>query len=105
MAGASSRKRLTMINSTSSLRAQRHKLERKLENAQRVLDEMRKGSALHLEFTARGSRWVLSNGRQVADDTARFVIGSSSVVGVGDALFAGAASQTFRWWNAEDGAA
>jgi hypothetical protein len=42
---------------------------------------------------------VLSNGREVSDSIAKLVVASSSVVGVGDALFDGCPAQTFRWWR------
>jgi hypothetical protein len=87
------------IHTVSSLRAKRHRFETRLEKAEIVLAAMRHGCSLHLEYRKQGPRWALSNGREVPDNVAKLVIASSSVVGVGDALFEGAPSQTFRWWR------
>jgi hypothetical protein len=71
----------------------------RLKTAELVLAEMRNGVALHLQHTKHGPCWALSNGTPVPDSIAQLVITSSSIVGVGDALFDGVASQTFRWWR------
>jgi hypothetical protein len=86
------------IHTTVSLQTKRHRLEAHLEAAQHVLTAMRRGAALHLRFTQRGPQWQLSSGRRVSDEVAKMVTASASVVGVGDALFEGAPSQTWRWW-------
>jgi hypothetical protein len=91
-----------MIPTVSSLYRNRRRADRKLAAAALVLDAMRGGAALHLEYTPP-PRWTLSNGHEVPDEIARLVVASASVVGVGDALFAGVASQTFRWWAGTDG--
>jgi hypothetical protein len=85
---------------TISLRNQRRRVETRMEKAELVLAKMRAGCALHLEFRKQGPRWALSNGCEVSDAVAQLVIASSSVVGVGDALFENAACQTYRWWRA-----
>ena len=54
---------------------------------------------LHLQHTKQGPVWTLTSGRQVTDVVAKLVIASSSVVGVGDALFDCVPAQTFRWWR------
>jgi hypothetical protein len=91
-----------MIPTVSSLRATRRRLEKRvgrIERAERVLNEMRAGAALHLQHTKQGPCWALSTGRQVSDVVARLVTASASVVGVGDSLFDGCPAQTYRWWR------
>ena len=90
------------IHTPDSLRATRRRLARRvgrLEKAEAVLAEMRRGNALHLSHTRSGPQWALSNGREVPDSIAKLVVASSSVEGVGDALFDGCPAQTFRWWR------
>jgi hypothetical protein len=87
------------IHTSSSLRARHRRLGTRVEKSQLVLDEMQRGCALHLMHTPTGPHWALSNGRQVSDNVAKLIIASSSVIDCGDALFAGAAAQTFRWWS------
>jgi hypothetical protein len=92
------------IHTPATLRATQRRLANRvgrLEKAAGVLSAMRAGAALHLQHTKHGPCWALSNGRQISDDIAKLVIASSSVIGVGDALFDGAPSQTFRWWSSE----
>jgi hypothetical protein len=40
---------------------------------------------------------MLSDGRRVSDEAAKFVLASVNVVSVGEAVFCGATSQTFRY--------
>jgi hypothetical protein len=90
------------IHTSTSLRTAHRRLARRvgrLEKAELVLAEMQRGSALHLSFSRSGPQWALSNGRPVSDEVAKLVTASASVVGVGDALFDGIASQTWRWWR------
>jgi hypothetical protein len=90
------------VHTAYSLRATCRRLARRLQQAELVLSEMRGGAALHLQFAAHGPAWTLTNGTRVADGVARLVIKSGSVEAVGDALFAGELSQTWRWWSVED---
>jgi hypothetical protein len=93
---------MTMIPTVTTLRAARRRLAKRvghIEQAQLVLAQMQAGAALHLSFTRSGPQWALSNGRQVSDEVAKLVVSSASVIGVGDSLFAEAASQTWRWWK------
>jgi hypothetical protein len=76
-----------------------------METAASVLAAMQGGAVLHLQYKRNGPRWTLTTGHRISEETAKLVTASSSVIGVGDALFAGAASQTWRWWNAENSAA
>jgi hypothetical protein len=64
--------------------------------ATHVLDAMRDGQTLHLEFRRTGACWRLSGGKQIDDRVAQLVIINSDVVGDGDALFPDAASQTWH---------
>jgi hypothetical protein len=88
-----------MIPTPHTLRAARRRLAKRvgrIEQAEAVMAEMQRGSALHRSFTRSGPQWWLSNGREVSDSIATLVVASSSVVGDG-ALFAGVASQqTYR---------
>jgi hypothetical protein len=90
-------------DTVSTLRAARRRLARRverIEQAEAVLGEMRAGAALHRQHTRNGAYWWLSSGREISDSIAKLVTASSSVVGVGDALFDGVASQqTYRWWK------
>jgi hypothetical protein len=87
------------IHTTLSLRAARYRLERRMEKATAVLDEMRRGAALHLTYMPGGTRWVLTTGTWVPDKVARLVIQSSSVIAAGDTLLDGTPSQGWRYWR------
>ena len=90
------------IPTVSSLHATNRRLAKRitrLEKAEAVLAQMRAGAALHLQHTPQGPQWTLTTGHQVSDVIAKLVTGSSSVVGVGDALFRDCPAQTFRWWR------
>jgi hypothetical protein len=69
-----------------------------MERAEQTLKAMQRGAALRLQFTPTRPRWSLSNGSRVKGEVANLVIASSSAVGIGDALFEDAPSQTWRWW-------
>jgi hypothetical protein len=87
------------IHTPASLRTSRRRVDRRITKAAFVLAAMQNGCSLNLQFTRNGPRWALSDGRQVSNEIAEFVTGSASGVPVGDCLFAGAASQTWRWWS------
>lgn len=91
------------IHTAVTLRASRRCVDTRLRSAERVLAEMQHfGQALTLTHTGAGPIWALSpSGRTVPKDIARVVCGSASVVPVGDCLFDGVASQTWRYWRAE----
>ena len=62
-----------------------------------VIDVMRTGQCLHLEFNRMtGPRWCLSNGVKIGADVARLVVASPAVSSDGDALFPDITSQTWR---------
>jgi hypothetical protein len=79
-----------------NLSAKHRRLDRLNREAPKVIAAMRQGAALHLTFCP-ARQWVLSTGVRVADEVARFVITRPDVAGVGDALFAEAPAQTWRW--------
>jgi hypothetical protein len=88
-----------IIHTPASLQAGRRRVTRRLEAAQRVLDRMRSGEALHLTYTQSGPRWELSSNGIVGSEIAALVIQSASITDAGDALFAGNTAQTFKWWR------
>jgi hypothetical protein len=55
------------------------------------------GAALTLQFRRGQREWRLTTGEIVSDEVAKHVIAHLNVVGCGDSLFRGAASQTFRY--------
>ena len=61
-----------------------------------VLNLMRFGQSLQMEYCETGPRWRLSGGSKVKNDVARLVIVNPKVVADGDTLFPGTISQTWR---------
>jgi hypothetical protein len=88
------------IHTPNTLAARDRRLDRRLAAAARVLDAMRAGAVLQLEFTITksGRRWALA-GTRVSDDVARLVVVSASAVAGDDTLFGETAPQTWRWWK------
>jgi hypothetical protein len=82
-----------IIHTLASRRRIARRLDRLNARTVDILEAMKDGAALHYE----AARWWLSNGRPVDPAVARAVIRNASVVDVGDALFGGAASQTYRY--------
>jgi hypothetical protein len=62
---------------------------------------MQRGASLHMSFGRDGRSWMLSDGDCISDAVALLVLAHPSVVGVGDSLFAGSSSQTFRYLAVE----
>jgi len=85
------------IPTPASLPAKNRRLDRRLIGANRAAAIMRSGAALHLTHRPGGAQWTLSTGEAVSDAVARVLIANPNIVGVGDALFAGELSQTWRW--------
>ena len=81
----------------STLRNNSRRLDRLNASVAVVLDAMRNGATLHLEFYETGAKWRISTGRYVTDAVAKIVIADKRVVGVGDTLFADETSQTWRF--------
>jgi hypothetical protein len=90
-----------MIPTAHTLRARNRSVDRKLAQAENVLNAMRAGASLHLTYSRSGPQWVLSTGRSVSDTAARAVVASSSVIDCGGSLFDGLPGQVWRWWQAE----
>jgi hypothetical protein len=86
---------MTATPTPSTLRNSSRRLDRLNVAVDVVLQAMRAGATLHLEFP--GPRWRMSNGRYVNDTVAQIVIANQRVVGVGDTLFASTLSQTWRY--------
>jgi hypothetical protein len=89
-----------MTRNVRQLALQARKLDRLNTRTTQVIDTMRRGAALQLEFRYGAQRWRLTNGREVHPEVARMVIRNPNIVGVGDALFANLMSQTFRYVEA-----
>jgi hypothetical protein len=63
----------------------------------KLLATMRAGVTLHCNQPRGGPLWALSNGDEVDAATARLVVAYPRIVGVGDTLFVGTMSQTYRY--------
>jgi hypothetical protein len=85
------------VHTPTSLRNKNRRLDRRLDGINRAAAAMRAGAALHLAYRSGGAQWTLSTGEAVSDAVARALIAQPNIVGVGDALFAGELSQTWRW--------
>ena len=86
-----------MILTPANLRVRNRRLDRRLSGINHAAAVMRGGAALHLTYRSGGAHWTLSTGEAVSDAVARLLIANPNIVGVGDALFAGELSQTWRW--------
>jgi hypothetical protein len=65
-------------------------------NAETVVNAMKRGAALHLQFVFGAATWLLSDGRRIDTTVAETVIRRPQIISVGDALFAQARAQTYR---------
>jgi hypothetical protein len=85
-------------------RRDRRRLDRLNCSVAIVLEAMRNGCALHLEFCPTGPRWRTSAGRHVTNEVAKMVIIDKRAVAVGDALFPDedGTSQTWTWRYVEE---
>jgi hypothetical protein len=68
----------------------------RLEEINHAAARMRAGAALHLSYQST-PYWALSTGERITTAVARVLIATPGVVAVGDALFDGVPSQTYRW--------
>jgi hypothetical protein len=66
-------------------------------NTATVLQRIKKGEVLHLQYIKCAPAWQLASGARIQDKVARAVVRNSGVSDGGDALFADAPSQTWRW--------
>ena len=81
----------------SIVRNRTRRLDRLNHKVAVVLQVMRGGATLQLQFCQAGQKWRTSNGHYVSGEVAKIVIIDKRVVGVGDTLFAGGLSQTWRF--------
>jgi hypothetical protein len=86
-----------MIPTVGSLHRNRRHLDRKLTNAELVLEAMRTGAALQLQFIQGVPVWTLTTGQQVTDTVARLVTASALIVSVDTGLFRECLGQTWRY--------
>jgi hypothetical protein len=84
------------IHSPASLRAKNRRLDRRLAEINDAAAALRAGAALHLTYQP-AAQWLLSTGVAVTDTVACMIIANPNVIAVGDALFDGVPSQTYRW--------
>src|SRR5262245_14926583 len=89
------------VHAPHELASKARRLDRHNIGVERVLSELRRGATLQLSHSPR-LHWRLSSGAFVTDEVARTVIGRPNVTGVGDALFTGELSQTFRFTDERD---
>jgi hypothetical protein len=69
------------------------------ELARAVVQQMQQGRALIRVHIPGGVRWSLTSGEPVPCRIAALVVTDPNIVGVGDCLFNGAPSQTYRFVN------
>ena len=67
------------------------------DGVDQILDAMRRGEALHLQYKNNSPLWSLSDGRPVTADVAALLIRHADVVPVADALFSDLPGQTWRY--------
>jgi hypothetical protein len=79
------------------LRQQARRLDRRLHHAEAVMNAMRAGAALHLQYDFGSPIWSLTDGTRVDAAAAAIVITNPKIVSVGDALFADVPAQTYRY--------
>jgi hypothetical protein len=78
------------------------RLDRLNDRVNRALAAMRGGQTLHLTHRYGVNRWWLSQDGEIDDAVVRALINRPEIVGVGDALFADMASQTWRYADDTD---
>jgi hypothetical protein len=90
------------VHTPDELRLKARRLDRHSLSVERVVRELRNGATLLLSFSPR-QHWRLSTGEFISREVAVTVVNLPDVVGVGDTLFAGEASQTYRYVGGGDG--
>jgi hypothetical protein len=88
------------VHTRHELARKARRLDRHSLSVEQVVGELRRGATLQPSYSPRRV-WRLSSGAFVTDDVARTVIGLRCVTGVGDTLFAGELSQTYRFTDGE----
>lgn len=89
------------IQTAEELSRRHRRLDRQPGGVWRVWAAMKDGASLHCEFRNGRRIWWLSTGEFVPNDVAMFVAVKPEIVAVGDALFGGIPSQTYRYVNAD----
>lgn len=85
------------IHTVSSLQRSSRRLDRRRASVEGALAAMRHGATLHLQFGPTKAWWVLSCGWALSPDIAEILIARPEVQAVGDTLFPGTRSQTWRF--------
>ena len=75
------------------------RLDRRRASVSQTLVVMKHGASLLLFYERGRPTWKLSIGSFIAPEVAAAIINHPNVTGVGDTLFAGTLSQTYRWIN------
>ena len=85
------------VPAVAFLHRQRARLDRRRLSVDRVIAAMReRGVALHVSHEKSGDLWWLSDGSRVTAETAKLAVVHPNIINVGDGLFGGELSQTFR---------
>src|SRR5262245_11247919 len=88
--------RRSSIHTPQSRARTAQRLDRRIRSVDRVVAHLRAGGTLHLAY-GRRPIWTLSPGDQEIDaKIARLLIQRPDVIAVGDTLFDGVPSQTYR---------
>jgi hypothetical protein len=89
----------SFIPSPNSLRTKARRLDRQIDDAERVVGFMRQGSRLLLHYANGKPVWLLSRGGEVMPATANLVITRNDITDVGGSLFPelGCPAQTYRF--------
>jgi hypothetical protein len=85
------------VHTASELRRSTRRLDRCLAGVDQILDAMRTGEALHLQYKNNSPLWSLSGGRIVAARVATLVTANAFVVPVDGSLFSDLPGQTWRY--------
>jgi hypothetical protein len=86
---------LGAIHTQGELARKARRLDRRNRAVEQALSELRRGATLLFSHSPH-PHWRLSTGALVSDRVAHTLIDLPGVVGVGDTLFAGELSQTYR---------
>jgi hypothetical protein len=85
------------VHTVRELQRRHRRLDRWVNSANFIISCMRAGATLHLTYRRNGPVRSLSDGRRVSDEIAQMVIVDRRVAAVGDSLFRGMTSQTYRY--------
>jgi hypothetical protein len=85
------------VPTVRELAAKRRAGDRRHANVERVIQQLQSGACLRLHYEHRRPVWTLTPGGEIHDHIARLVIACPSIMAVGDVLFEGLRSQTYRF--------